>query len=410
MKNQELSLKANMIWNSFGSLVNLGCQWLITILIVRMGSGYEAAGVFSLAMSVYNIFAPIGQYRMYTYQVTDVNNENSTGEYLSFRHITNGVALLLCMGYSLITCDHEALAAIFLYTVYKSACLVIDVFHACDQRHHRMDYIGQSLALQGVFSLGSFIIVFWATASLEFALLAMTIAVMLVGTVFDWPRVQQFGPIETSISIAKVRHLAIRCLPIVVASIAAAAAPSLPRQYLSSVSGDAMLGIYAAAAAPVALIQTGASYIYNPLLGYFSERFAARDKRGFNGLFAKTTLGIIALGLLCSAGVMGFGEPLLVLVYGSKMSGYGYLLPPLVVLALFTGYMWFVNDLLMAVRNFRGAFLGNAVALLVSVACLPLIGVWGMDGVTLTCLASCLTGILVMAASLIIQLWGYWPR
>lgn len=408
MAAKQLSLKANMLWNSFGSLTNLACQWLVTILIVRMGSGYEAAGTFSLAMSVYNIFAPIGQYRMYTYQVTDVDNENTTGEYLSFRFITNGVALFLCMAYAAATCDPSALNAIFLYAVYKSACLVLDVFHACDQRNYRMDYIGQSLALQGVASLLSFVASFAYSASLEWAIVAMTLSIILTGTVYDWPRVRQFGPISLGITIPKVKYLVIRCFPIVLASIAAAAALSIPRQFLASVHGDAVLGIYAAAAAPVALIQTGSSYIYNPLLGYFSERYAEKDWGGFTALLSKATVGIIALGLVCSLGVMVLGEPVLVLVYGSKMSGFGYLLFPLVFLSLVTGYMWFINDLLMAIRNFRATFLGNIVALVLSIACLPFILKFEMDGVTFACIVSSLGGTVFMLGSLLMQLRINW--
>lgn len=408
MAAKQLSLKANMLWNSFGSLTNLACQWLVTILIVRMGSGYEAAGIFSLAMSVYNIFAPIGQYRMYTYQVTDVENENTTGEYLSFRFITNGVALFLCMTYAVVTCDSSALNAILLYAVYKSVCLVLDVFHACDQRNHRMDYIGQSLALQGVASLLSFIAIFAYSASLEWSIVAMTLSVVVIGIVYDWPRVRQFGPISLGISISKVRHLVFRCFPIVLASIAAAAALSIPRQFLAVIHGDAALGIYAAAAAPVALIQTGASYIYNPLLGYFSERYANQDKAGFTALLSKATAGIVVLGLVCSLVVMMLGEPVLVLVYGSKMSGFGYLLFPLVLLSLVTGYMWFINDLLMAIRNFRATFLGNMVALALSIVCLPFIFKLEMTGVTLACIASSLGGTVFMLCSLLIQLRTYW--
>lgn len=408
MAAKQLSLKANMLWNSFGSLTNLACQWLVTILIVRMGSGYEAAGTFSLAMSVYNIFAPIGQYRMYTYQVTDVDDENTTGEYLSFRLITNGVALFLCMVYAAATCDPSALNAIFLFAVYKSTCLVLDVFHACDQRNYRMDYIGQSLALQGVASLLSFVAAFAYSSSLEWAIVAMTLSVVLIGTVYDWPRVRQFGPISLGITIPKVKHLVVRCFPIVLASIAAAAALSIPRQFLAAVHGDAVLGIYAAAAAPVALIQTGASYIYNPLLGYFSERYAEKDRAGFTALLSKATTGIIALGLVCSLGVMVLGEPVLVLVYGSKMSGFSYLLFPLVLLSLVTGYMWFINDLLMAIRNFRATFLGNIVALVLSIACLPFIFKFEMSGVTMACIVSSFGGTAFMLGSLIIQLRVYW--
>ena len=49
-KPRELSLKANVLWNSIGSMFYLGCQWLITVLVVRLSSGFDAAGLLSLAM------------------------------------------------------------------------------------------------------------------------------------------------------------------------------------------------------------------------------------------------------------------------------------------------------------------------------------------------------------------------
>lgn len=93
-----------MFWNSFGSIVNLGCQWALNVLIVRLSKGFDSAGIYSLAVSVYAIFAPIAQYRMYTYQVSDVRNENTTGEYLAFRVLTNAAALIVCMIYACVTC------------------------------------------------------------------------------------------------------------------------------------------------------------------------------------------------------------------------------------------------------------------------------------------------------------------
>ena len=45
---KQLSVKANMLWNSIGSMTYLACQWLITIVVVRLSSGYEDAGLLSL--------------------------------------------------------------------------------------------------------------------------------------------------------------------------------------------------------------------------------------------------------------------------------------------------------------------------------------------------------------------------
>ena len=65
-KPAELSIGRNMLWNSAGSLTYLALQWAITIVIVRLSSGYDAAGVLALAMTVFNVFSPLAIYRMYT--------------------------------------------------------------------------------------------------------------------------------------------------------------------------------------------------------------------------------------------------------------------------------------------------------------------------------------------------------
>ena len=403
-----LSIKQNMLWNSMGSLVNLGCQWLITVLIARMSNNYQAAGVYALATSVYTMFSAVGHYRMYTYQVSDVHHENSTGEYLTLRAVTCSIALTLCAAYGAVTCPVYALPAILLYALNRAIALMVDVLHACDQCNHRMDYIGQSLALQGVLSLVIFASVFGATGNLEITLLSMTVAIVLVGIVFDYPRTCQFGRIEWGISLKKVTKLLMSCLPVVLAAIAISSAPSIPRQYLSSNFGDEALGIYASVAAPVAIIQTGASYIYNPLLGYFSESYAARDRRRFFSLFARCSVAMAGVCLVCALGVMVFGETLLSLVFGEQLAEFAYLLAPLVLLAIVTGYLWFLNDLLMALRNFKGSFLGSVAALALSLLSLPVILQLGSNGVTVVCLLSSAAGIVVMLLCLAIQLVGYW--
>ncbi|MDY3980554.1 MAG: polysaccharide biosynthesis protein, partial [Paraeggerthella sp.] len=256
---EPLSIRQNMLWNSGGSITYLACQWLITILVVRLSDGYEAAGTLSLAMSVYNIFSPLAIYRMYTYQVSDVKRENSVGEYLAFRAITSSAALLGCLVYAALTCPTSSLLAVVLYAVYKVAGLLIDVLHGLDQVNRRMDYIGKSLIIQGLFTLAAFCSVFVATSSLELALVSMTVVTVLVGVLYDYPRSSRFESMKVGISREKALHLLRYCFPIVIAAVACAAVPSIPRQFLSFSQGEAALGIYASVAAPVAIIQMGAS-------------------------------------------------------------------------------------------------------------------------------------------------------
>lgn len=396
-----LSIRRNMLWNSVGSLVNLGCQWLISILVVRLSEGFGAAGVYSLAISVYGIFSQLAQYRTYTYQVSDVSGENSPGEYLAFRGVTCLAAMAATMAYACLTCQSDVLLAIFLYALYKMASLMIDVLHASDQQAHRMDYVGISLAAQGVASVAVFVLVFSSTHSLELTLLAMAASVAAIGVAYDLPHARRLAEIVPRISPSKARHLLVRCAPVVVAGIACSAAPSVPRQYLSAVMGNAALGVYASVAAPVALIQMSASYIYNPLLGYFSERFARRDSRGFARLLAATLLGIVAVGVACALGLELFGAQILSLVYGEGILEHLYLLQPLVFCAVVTGLMWFVNDLLISLRGFGSTLAGSLIALASSlIVMVPAVSVLGMNGVTAANVISCLAATVFMLVSL----------
>ena len=98
-----LSIKQNMLWNSVGSLTYSGCQWLVTVLVVRLAPSLDAAGTLALAMAVSNIFSPIALYKVRAYQVSDVHERTSSGEYVGFRFVTIGLAFALVMLYATLT-------------------------------------------------------------------------------------------------------------------------------------------------------------------------------------------------------------------------------------------------------------------------------------------------------------------
>ena len=83
-----------------GSITSLVCQYLITVLIVRLSSELDAAGLYSLAMSVFGIFSPIANYGIYSYLATDIRNEYSLGEYLTLVIITSSACVLFCLLYT----------------------------------------------------------------------------------------------------------------------------------------------------------------------------------------------------------------------------------------------------------------------------------------------------------------------
>lgn len=343
-----------MLWNSIGSMTYLVCQWLITVLVVRFSTGYDAAGALALGMAVSNIFSPIGYFKIRPYQVSDVRNEYSAGQYIGLRIITIGISLVVMVVYSFATCSPSVLVPVLLYGIFSCGPIAADVLHGVDQKKMRMDIIGRSFILRGILSLIGFAGAFYATDSLDIALAAMIILTFAAIAFYDIPATRRVEhKIAPDFSWRPIRSLLLACLPMVVAFFFCSAAPSIPRQFLSDIYGSSALGVYASVAAPVAIVQMGAQYIYSPVLGVFAEYFLSGNTKAFYTLLAKTVFAITLVTIVAVGGFLLVGEKALILLYGGEISDYTYLLVPLVLCASITAFAWFLGDLLIVVRELR---------------------------------------------------------
>ena len=398
----QLSVKANMLWNSLGSMTYLVCQWLITIVVVRLSSGYEDAGLLSLAMSVVGIFGTVANYKMGTYQVSDIMRENALGEYLGFRCLTLSGSFFLCIIYAWVTCSRTAVVTVTLFYMFKAVGLVIDVLHGEDQINRRMDYIGKSFMLQGFSTLIAFVVVYGCTNSLDLSIIAMLLAASMVLVLFDVPHSRRFSRVTVTVSVKKSLFFLRTSLPAVIASVAASAIFTIPKQYLAMVSGDAALGIYASVAAPALVIQMGAQYLYVPLLDLFPRLFFEGNRKGFLALLFKTVIGVICVAVVCSIALEFFGGWALQLSFGESIASYVYLLQPVVLSTAINAFLWFFGDLLITIRCFKANFVGNIIAFLavipLSFAC---INVWDINGVSFASAGACMLGVLVLVGFLI---------
>ena len=393
-----LSVKANMVWNSIGSTTYLACQWFTTIFVVRLSAGYDDAGLLSLAMSVVGIFGTFANYKMGTYQISDIKHENTVGEYMGFRCFTLVVAFVGCMVYAALTCVPEALVTVALFYAFKAVGLVIDILHGVDQVNRRMDYIGKSFILQGLSTLIAFVAVYWTTQSLDLSIIAMTVAVLCVLLFFDLPHCQRFERVRVTLSCGKALFFLKTSFPAVVASVAASAIFTIPKQYLALSVDSAALGIYSSVAAPALIIQMGAQYLYGPLLDIFPRLFFEGDTRGFVALLGKTIAGIVGVTVVCAIVLEVVGAWALALLFGESIVPYVYLLQPIIISTAATAFLWFFGDLLITLRHFWAYFAGSVVAL---AAVIPLtfvcVTVWDMNGVSFAGIGACLAGVAVLS-------------
>ncbi len=161
---------------------------------------------------------------------------------------------------------------------------------------------------------------------------------------------------------------------------------------LAFLASDSALGIYTSVAAPVTIVQMGASYLYNPLISIISADYAAGRKRKLLTTLAKISGGIALIGVVCALGFQLCGAWVLSLLFGPSIEPYTYLLMPAIASTIVCAYFWFLDNVLVALRSFRGSFVSNIGALAASLA---FISLWNMNGVSFTCIAAFVLGVLL---------------
>lgn len=405
---KQLSIKQNMLWNTSGSLAYLVCQWLITVLVVRLSDGYDAAGVLALGMAVSNIFSPIGYFKVRAFQVSDLNEEYSAGQYLAFRLLSTTVALVCMTVYAAASCANDSIPAVVAYCVYSCVPIIADVYHGAAQQKNRLDVAGKDLTARGILSLAAFYVGMAVTHSLLVSLVAMTLVTGAV-VLFYLPRSLKhiIGPYSLDFKRAKMMALFTACLPAAVALVFAGSIPAIPRQVLGAMFGASALGAYASVASPVVVVQMGTQYIYSPLLSSFAQCYLAKDTSGFLRLFAKVFVAIIVLAAVSLIGFAWLGEWVLGLIYGDSIRAFSYLLLPLVCCTICTAFLWFLGDLLVVVRDMKGNLACFSAAFVVCAACsYPMLAVFGLNGASYATMAGLIVGMVLSFTRLLLSMRG----
>lgn len=392
---QPLSIPKNTFWNSMGSIYYQGCQWLITVLVVKLSSGYANAGYLAYAMTIGNLFTPIALYGMRVYQVSDVKNRYSQSNYFAFRLVTIAIGFLVSMAYVLIVSATEAVVSLtFFYLLFKVDEVFANVPYAVEQKAYRMDYIGVSQLLRGTICLVVFSTSLFFTNDINLAVLFMFLGCILVTIFYDLSHAKYFGDILPHISSQQTVALLKQCFPIVISNVACGLTVSVVRQYFGNVYGEEALGIYASVATPSVLIQLLAQYLYSPILAPLSKLWAEGNKEKFIHFFRKFTIIMICVCVFAIIILTFAGKPLLVFFYGQEMLNYVYLFPMVLVSTSLVAFLWFCMDVFVVFRDFFGSLISNIISLTISVVSMvPLIANCYMNGINFSIILGLGSGI-----------------
>lgn len=381
---KKLSFSQNLIWNSLGSFVYLICQWLLTLIVVRLSSDFENAGNLSLAISITNIFFTIACFNVRPYLVSDINHKYTTKEYSGFRVLSCILSLILCLGYiSAFSYGMKQLLTIMLYMIFKLGEAYVDLLHGIEQREDRMDIGAISLILRGISLIVSFSVILYLTDNINLSIIGMIFITFLIIVFYDIRKCKYFGNIIPEIKITVMKKLSLELMPLLIGALVNTLSTNIPRQILEKVMGTNALGIYATVATPAAIVQVASSYIFNPLQTVFANYKNEEKYLEFKNLLLKTSIILLGLSIICCIGVVLFGKWGLMLLYGNNIGEYSYLLLPIIIFSALNGYVWFLSNVIIVLRKNKELLIIDIIGLIMSLILTRFfINQFGMNGIS----------------------------
>ena len=368
MENKENKVGKSIIYNSLGSGVYLFCQWIITFIVVWI-AGYEVAGMLSIAMSVATTYVVIATFNMRNYQSSDIVGNYSEKTYLVSRVFTSSIAILVTIVYSALQgFSFYQFLCINIFMLFKIGEAATDILHGSLQKKWRFDVIGISYFGRGVISVAFFSLGLYLTKDLLVALSLMAVGTIIFIVLYDVRMYKYEYSIYGGFKFANMIRLLLQCVPMVLYGLLFNYVSMYPRVAVEEKFGTELLGFYASVAAPALIIQTAATFIFNPFISIFANHYNDGKLKDFRKLTIKILLFIAMFGIV--GVVLGhFVAPLVLpILFGSKIVPYVYLFDGVVIISTMTAIIWFLGTLLVIVRNYFALLLGAVASVVVTLA------------------------------------------
>ena len=391
-------LRTMFAWTLAGNVIYAACQWGMISVLAKTGTPV-AVGQFALALAITAPVFMLTNLFLRGIQATDARNEFSFGEYFTLRTIGTVVGLaaiaLILLFYRR---DTIAWGVVLFVAVAKSVESFTDVIAGLLQKHERLDQVAISMTLKGLSSLLAFSLAFYYWHSLVCAAAAMAITWTVVFLSYD---VRVAGALLQTgdryftwnrDALIKLTKLA---APVGIVMGLVSLNASIPRYAVEHYRGSGELGIFAALAYLVVVVNLIVNALGQSAIARLSRSFAEGDLRHFRIVLERMSfigLGVAALGMAFG---LAFGSMVLRLVYGPVYASHLDLLLMLIGISGVTAVASFLGYGMSAARQFREQLPVTIVSVATcAVAAYLLTPGWGLMGAAVAILLSVVAQIV----------------
>jgi O-antigen/teichoic acid export membrane protein len=395
-------LAARAMWVFAGLVASAVSQWILIVLLARMGP--SVLGEYALGLAICAPIIGFTGLALRTVVVTDGDPGFDFGDYLCLR-VTFAAIALLSIALVAIIVEPDSAAVILLVGIAKTMDSIGEVYSGLLQRHDMMRAVAGGMILNACVTASLAGIILWSLESLPWAVVG-SVAGSIVGSIL-YPvlivrafasMVVRRGSPSGAPSRARWRRilkLAHTSLPLGLAVGIASVSVNMPRYFVDAVLGPSALGVFAVAAYAV----VGANMCFAAIAQAVMPRMSRLAQRGsllqLRSMVSRLIGVSILLGMVALLAIVVAGESVINTIYGATYAEDFSVFLTFGAAAAISGPPFFLGCGISALRAFTGqAKVSMATALGTLIASLYLIERWGLVG------AGCAVIVAIIVESL----------
>ena len=365
---KETTEKKNFMWNMVGSTIFSAASMLLSLIVIRI-MGADEGGIFAIAITVAQMLAFIEYYETRTFQVTDVKDLFTFGQYKAVKIILLMVSVLVAIVYSMLKGQgtwHKFMV-IFLMCVYRYIDGYADLYEGTFQKDGRLDLTGKSQAYRTILSVGILLISIIVTHNLIFAITISIIFAVLGVLLFDTLPMKVFRNIRPDWNLQAFISIIKSCFPLFLGTFLWSYILSASRIAVDANMASNFSSYFQALFMPVSIINLCATFILKPALTKLSQEY---EKLSTDLAFIKSMLvitGVIGVfTVVCMTGAYLLGIPVLEIMTGTSLVKYKGVLVFLMLAGGINSLSYFGYYILTIMRKTGWIFSGYIMAAIVA--------------------------------------------
>jgi O-antigen/teichoic acid export membrane protein len=358
------SLKKNIGASFIGNIVYALSQWLLLIILAKLGDE-KVIGVYALALAVVSPIFSLGNMNLRAVQATDAETAVSFTSYARFRHLTSLISILVCFLVAAFVYrgNLDTCFAIFCLAFYKYFESQSDLVHGYLQKMERMDLIAYSIMLRGFFNLIIIGTAYYFTHDLIQALAISIIKSWMIYFIYDARNFRRFATGQTHLTKNSLELFKI-AWPLGIVIFANTLNLNIPRYFIAEYYDEAMVGVFASISYFIVAGSTLVNAVGQSAIPRLAK-YGYTNLRQFRLLSRQVFLLITLVGMVGVLIAQYLGVMILQLVYTTTIAAYY----PLFVQIMWAGVAIYsstaIGCSLTALRDFKSQSVFSVINMLI---------------------------------------------